>query len=151
MAGRDSESYEWKMEPAETKNVLQDFLLRFRDLRLPQGKQYKYVQALHAINSRRSRVLTIEIDDLTTYSKDNDLTRCIVENATRYIALIDGVVTEMLQKMDSCTVKRADVFDELQRQRKHQRTEIVQSSQNSGSDGYNHNDIGVDNTVHARL
>jgi hypothetical protein len=71
MAGRDSESYEWKMEPAETKNVLQDFLLRFRDLRLPQGKQYKYVQALHAINSRRSRVLTIEIDDLTTYSKDN--------------------------------------------------------------------------------
>lgn len=124
-----------KIEHAESKNVLQDFLLRFRDLRLPQGKQYKYIQALHEINSRRSRVLTIELDDLIAYSKDDDLTRCVVENATRYIALFDGIVSEMLQKMDSCAAKKADVFDELQRQRNHQMAEIQSSSQNLSSTG----------------
>ena len=70
MAGREGYLLR-NIEHAESKNVLQDFLLRFRDLRLPQGKQYKYIQALHEINSRRSRVLTIELDDLIAYSKDD--------------------------------------------------------------------------------
>ena len=59
------------MDHLDCKNILQDFLLRFRDLSLPHGKQYKYTHALHAINSRQSRVLAIELDDLISYSKDS--------------------------------------------------------------------------------
>ena len=55
----------------EIKSSLRSFLSRFRDISLPRGSEFKYAQALHAIHMRQSRVLTIELDDLIEYSKDN--------------------------------------------------------------------------------
>tara|TARA_B100000482_G_scaffold105293_1_gene75948 strand:+ start:284 stop:682 length:399 start_codon:yes stop_codon:yes gene_type:complete len=52
-------------------NTLRNFLSRFCDKSLPQSKQDKYIQALHAINLRQSRVLIIELDDLIQYLKDD--------------------------------------------------------------------------------
>lgn len=108
----------------EIKSSLRSFLSRFRDISLPRGREFKYAQALHAIHMRQSRVLTIELDDLIEYSKDNDLVHDIVENAKRYVDMFDEIVTELLQQMHSSPLQHADVFDELQKQRKHQLAEV---------------------------
>ena len=51
----------------------------------------------------------------------------VVKNAKRYVNIFDGIATEMLQQMDSASPERVDVFDELQRQRKHQMA-VMQAS-----------------------
>ena len=59
------------MDPPVDAKELENFLIGFCDRSRSPGEQYKYVQGLHAINARESRILTIELDDLAVYSKDN--------------------------------------------------------------------------------
>lgn len=51
--------------------ALEQFLVGFCDGSRPPGEQYKYIQELQAINAREIRILTIELDDLVAYTKNN--------------------------------------------------------------------------------
>ena len=79
---------------------LENFLMGFCDRSRPPGEQYKYVQGLHAINSRESRILTIELDDLAAYSK-NDASTSELNCVSRAICIYVGTCLTHCEKRSS--------------------------------------------------
>ncbi|KAJ1454692.1 minichromosome maintenance protein [Pelagophyceae sp. CCMP2097] len=107
--------------PSDAKGTIQSFLTAFRNVDAPKGQQYKYANVLQQICNREAKVLEVSLDDLLTYSKDDELVGCIVENAQRYVKIFEDVAFEMLgQLKPEGDAGDLDVFDELQRQRKSQ-------------------------------
>jgi hypothetical protein len=56
------------MNYADVDRDLRDFLMSFNPA--GEAKEYKYSRALNAINSRQSRLLIIELDDLICHLKN---------------------------------------------------------------------------------
>ena len=54
----------------DVDKILRDFLSRFGHTSSCEEKTYKYCRALQAIDSRLSRSLVIELDDLISHYKD---------------------------------------------------------------------------------
>lgn len=106
------------MNYADVDRDLRDFLMSFNPA--GEAKEYKYSRALNAINSRQSRLLIIELDDLICHLKNKDLVNCIMGNAMHFLVTFDAIASDMLEEMDSCSSSSSDVLDELQRQRKNQ-------------------------------
>ena len=57
--------------PPIDATVLERFLMCYCDKSRPAGEQYKYVRSLQAIQAQKTRVLTIDLDDLIAYSKND--------------------------------------------------------------------------------
>jgi DNA replication licensing factor MCM7 len=108
----------------EEKDKCKEFLQNF----VSEDNSRKYLDMLQEIANRERKVLTIDLDDIYCYKRDEDLIRNIESNTLRYLRHFEESADALLPQA-TVQRRRSDVFDILQSQR------LAALQQAAGPDG----------------
>lgn len=102
----------------------EDELRRFlADFRVAESGQAKYWEMLEAIARRTGHVISVELDDLLSFTRNGELLREIERNTFRFIWLFARAVDSLLARMDQMH-NAADIYDVLHMSRTNRRQQL---------------------------